>query len=276
MIIGDQDTFSGWDYEGGAFSAYSTNDFPSDAVAVVRYLNEVSGNHVYSTSTFEQGILDQDSNWLNEGVAWYGDAMEPANDLITRTLPGGLLVTDLEVGSGPEAVTGQAVEVHYRGSLEDGSQFDSSYDRSSTFTFPLGAGRVIEGWDLGIEGMNVGGRRLLVIPSDLAYGSRGVNGIIPPNATLTFEVELLAVDGIRQTPSTINQTTDEIKTLANPEPVIEVMENTALWLSIPNESFIKSTQDISGFTWQDSDVFNQEEMLTGLVNSMASPFEVLA
>ena len=74
IIIGDQATFSGWDYEGGAFSAYSTNDFPSDAVAVVRYLNEVSGNHVYSTSTVEQWILDQDSNWLNEGVAWYGDA----------------------------------------------------------------------------------------------------------------------------------------------------------------------------------------------------------
>ena len=74
IIIGDETTFSDWEYEGSAFSAYSTNDFPPDAVAVVRYLNEVSGNHVYSTSTVEQWILDQDSNWLNEGVAWYGDA----------------------------------------------------------------------------------------------------------------------------------------------------------------------------------------------------------
>ena len=76
IIIGDQATFSGWDYEGSAFSAYSTNDFPADAVAVVRYLNEESGNHVYSTSTFEQGILDQDINWFNEGIAWYGDPMD--------------------------------------------------------------------------------------------------------------------------------------------------------------------------------------------------------
>ena len=82
IIIGDQATFSGWEYEGGAFSAYSTNDFPSDAVAVVRYLNQESGNHVYSTSTFEQGILDQDSNWLNEGIAWYGNALPTTNDFV--------------------------------------------------------------------------------------------------------------------------------------------------------------------------------------------------
>ena len=74
MIIGNKDTFSGWEYEGGAFSSYSTSDFSDDAVAVVRYLNEESGNHVYSTSTVEQGILDQDNNWINEGIAWYGDS----------------------------------------------------------------------------------------------------------------------------------------------------------------------------------------------------------
>ena len=82
IIIGDQATFSDWEYEGGAFSAYSTNDFPSDAVAVVRYLNQVSGNHVYSTSVFEQGILDQDSNWVNEGIAWYGNALPTTNDFV--------------------------------------------------------------------------------------------------------------------------------------------------------------------------------------------------
>jgi hypothetical protein len=82
IIIGDQATFSGWDYEGGAFSAYSTNDFPEDAVAIVRYFNKESGNHMYSTSTFEQGILDQDSNWLNEGIAWYGNALPTTNDLV--------------------------------------------------------------------------------------------------------------------------------------------------------------------------------------------------
>ena len=80
IIIGDQTTFSGWDYEGGAFSAYSTNDFPDDAVAVVRYLNEVSGNHVYSTSAYEQSLLNNDSNWVNEGIAWYGDPMVATNE----------------------------------------------------------------------------------------------------------------------------------------------------------------------------------------------------
>jgi hypothetical protein len=74
-IIGNQETFSGWVYEGPAFSAYSTNDFPDGAVAVARFLNQETGSHVYSTSTYEQGILDQDSLWLNEGIAWYGDPM---------------------------------------------------------------------------------------------------------------------------------------------------------------------------------------------------------
>ena len=82
MIIGNKDTYSGWEYEGGAFSSYSTSDFSDDAVAVVRYLNEESGNHVYSTSTLVQGILDQDSNWINEGIAWYGDSFSTASNFI--------------------------------------------------------------------------------------------------------------------------------------------------------------------------------------------------
>ena len=82
MIIGNQETFAGWEFEGAAFSAYSTGDYPDEAVAVVRYLNEETGNHVYSTSTFEQSLLNEDSNWLNEGVAWYGDSLPVANDFI--------------------------------------------------------------------------------------------------------------------------------------------------------------------------------------------------
>ena len=82
MIIGDQDTFAGWQYEGAAFSAYSTSDYPEDSVAVFRYLNQETGNHLYSTSTFEQAILNQDSNWLNEGVAWYGDELPVVSDFI--------------------------------------------------------------------------------------------------------------------------------------------------------------------------------------------------
>ena len=82
MIIGNQETFAGWEFEGAAFSAYSTGDYPDEAVAVVRYLNQETGNHVYSTSTFEQSLLNEDSNWVNEGVAWFGDSLPVASDFI--------------------------------------------------------------------------------------------------------------------------------------------------------------------------------------------------
>jgi len=105
----------------------------------------------------------------------------------------GLRITDIEVGDGAEATAGQTVVVHYRGTLEDGTQFDASYDRGKPFSFPLGAGRVIKGWDEGVQGMKVGGKRKLVIPPDLGYGARGAGGVIPPNATLIFDVELLDI-----------------------------------------------------------------------------------
>ena len=111
----------------------------------------------------------------------------------TQITASGLKITELSVGNGAEASSGQTVVVHYRGTLESGKQFDASYDRGTPFTFPLGAGRVIKGWDEGVVGMKVGGKRKLVIPPDLAYGSRGAGGVIPPNATLVFEVELLDV-----------------------------------------------------------------------------------
>ncbi len=109
----------------------------------------------------------------------------------------GLRYIDERVGDGAEAKAGQTVSVHYTGWLfqngQKGAKFDSSRDRGQPFAFPLGAGRVIRGWDEGVAGMKVGGRRTLIIPPELGYGARGAGGVIPPNATLVFDVELLGV-----------------------------------------------------------------------------------
>ena len=109
------------------------------------------------------------------------------------TTPSGLIMEELVVGSGAEAKSGQSVSVHYTGWLTSGKKFDSSKDRGDPFVFPLGKGHVIKGWDEGVQGMKVGGKRKLTIPSALGYGARGAAGVIPPNATLVFEVELLSV-----------------------------------------------------------------------------------
>ena len=109
-----------------------------------------------------------------------------------------LVIEDLVVGEGPEARSGMRVSVHYAGRLEDGTQFDSSYERGMPFSFDLGAGQVIAGWDMGVSGMRVGGKRRLVIPAEYGYGEHGAGGVIPPNATLIFEVELLEVAELPQ------------------------------------------------------------------------------
>ena len=119
-----------------------------------------------------------------------GTPMEKPQSIKTAS---GLNITDLVVGDGAEATPGQKVSVNYRGSLSNGKEFDSSYGRGP-FSFPLGAGQVIKGWDEGVAGMKVGGKRELVIPPELGYGSRGAGGVIPPNATLIFQVELLEVN----------------------------------------------------------------------------------
>ena len=108
-------------------------------------------------------------------------------------MPDGLKYTDDQIGTGAEAVAGKTVSVHYTGWLLDGTKFDSSKDRGQAFAFPLGGGRVIKGWDEGVAGMKVGGKRTLIIPPSLGYGASGAGGVIPPNATLKFEVELLEV-----------------------------------------------------------------------------------
>lgn len=109
------------------------------------------------------------------------------------TTSSGLKYVDLKEGTGAEAKSGQQVEVHYTGWLKDGKKFDSSKDRNETFKFALGKGMVIKGWDEGVQGMKVGGKRKLIIPSELGYGKRGAGGVIPPDAELTFEVELIGV-----------------------------------------------------------------------------------
>jgi peptidylprolyl isomerase len=133
-------------------------------------------------------MAPMDDSTLAQANALGGEMSAPKS----RITASGLEITDLVVGEGEEAKAGQSVSVNYRGTLTNGKEFDSSYGRGP-FSFPLGAGRVIKGWDEGVAGMRVGGKRKLVIPPDLAYGSRGAGGVIPPDATLLFEVELLKV-----------------------------------------------------------------------------------
>ena len=121
-------------------------------------------------------------------------ASKPEIDFIEGPAPEELVITDIVVGDGPEAVAGGRVEVHYVGvDFETGEQFDASWDRQSPLDFPLGSGRVIAGWDRGIAGMKVGGRRKLVIPPHLGYGNQGAGGVIKPGETLIFVVDLMAV-----------------------------------------------------------------------------------
>jgi FKBP-type peptidyl-prolyl cis-trans isomerase FkpA len=113
----------------------------------------------------------------------------------TPAATGDLKIEDVKVGDGAEATAGKMVTVHYTGWLTDGKKFDSSLDRNSPFKFRLGARQVIAGWDKGVAGMKVGGKRKLTIPPDLGYGAAGAGRVIPPNSTLVFEVELLDVSG---------------------------------------------------------------------------------
>ncbi len=119
------------------------------------------------------------------------ETMDNSNDVVTTS--SGLQYVELEEGTGAMPQTGQTVVVHYTGTLEDGTKFDSSRDRNQPFSFRIGVGQVIKGWDEGVATMRVGSRRKLIIPPELGYGARGAGGVIPPNATLIFDVELLRI-----------------------------------------------------------------------------------
>ena len=125
------------------------------------------------------------------GLAFAGNAGAPEAEW--KKNASGLEIQELKLGEGAEAKAGATVDVHYTGWLLDGTKFDSSVDRGKPFSFHLGAGEVIRGWDEGVAGMKVGGKRKLRIPAELGYGARGAGGVIPGNATLIFDVELLGV-----------------------------------------------------------------------------------
>jgi len=171
-----------------AFGAQTAPAAVAPAIAAPLELDPDDPNPTLFTMAPDSPAPETD---LVAGAAALGGPLEASPARVTES---GLRITDLVVGEGPEAVAGQGVVVNYRGTLTDGREFDSSYGRGP-FRFPLGAGRVIRGWDEGVAGMKVGGKRKLVIPPDLGYGSRGAGGVIPPDATLIFEVELLEVGG---------------------------------------------------------------------------------
>jgi ketosteroid isomerase-like protein len=192
----------------GVLEAVRTGGFQIEAIKVEDRNVRVFGNTVLITGSARwsgrlrgresAGSIRHSQLWVRRQgrwqiVSWQATPVQGASRGGEVTTASGMKYIDLVEGSGEGARSGQMVTVHYTGTFEDGTKFDSSHDRGEPYTFQLGRGRVIKGWDEGVLGMKPGGKRKLIIPAHLGYGERGAGGVIPPNATLIFEVELLSV-----------------------------------------------------------------------------------
>ena len=208
------------DFSQVVYDVFNPNDpDPNSVVDQIENTIDQQSTPDYSTNKVETNDVNYSRG---SDVLMNFNSTEADLGIDSFTTASGLKITDHVAGIGVEASSGQIMEVHYRGMLEDGTQFDASYDRG-TFTFPLGAGRVISGWEEGIAGMKVGGKRTLEIPPVLGYGARGAGGVIPPHATLIFEVELIAVDGNRNVSSLVatDAMFETYDPITNPNPVFE-------------------------------------------------------
>ena len=177
-----------------SITIFSQVNSPKVVNAAQQDVNPTSSNIAKKTlPTSSNNIFELDPTDSNPTLFAMANSDEmskaPSEGITTES---GLIILDVVVGEGEEAMPGNTVTVNYTGRLENGEQFDTSIGRAP-FSFPLGAGRVIKGWDEGVAGMKVGGQRKLTIPPELAYGTRGAGNVIPPNATLIFDVELLKI-----------------------------------------------------------------------------------